>query len=80
MKAEIGSLKANGNPNQTDEEGDGLVKKENHQEDMPSTALHRCHWKRIHHSPLFWIGFLLFFVAISIYLLTDDLSWRTSVS
>ncbi len=33
-------------------------------------------WKRIHHSPVFWIGFFLFLAAIAIYVLSGDLSWR----
>jgi hypothetical protein len=32
--------------------------------------------KPIHHSPAFWIGVALFLAAITIYVLTDDLSWR----
>jgi hypothetical protein len=32
--------------------------------------------KPIHHSPIFWIGVVMFLVAITIYLLTDDLAWR----
>jgi len=31
--------------------------------------------KPIHHSPVFWIGVVLFLAAITIYVLTDDLSW-----
>ena len=30
----------------------------------------------IHHSPVFWIGVVLFLGAIAIYVLTDDLSLR----
>lgn len=33
-------------------------------------------WRRIHHSPLFWIGAFFFLLAISIYVLSDDLAWR----
>jgi hypothetical protein len=33
-------------------------------------------WKRIHHSPLFWVGFCFLLAAIAMYLWTDDLSWR----
>jgi hypothetical protein len=33
-------------------------------------------WKKIHHSPLFWLGFVLFLAAITIYVLSGDLSWR----
>jgi len=35
--------------------------------------------KPIHHSPLFWIGVVLFLTAITIYVLSDDLSWRPRV-
>ena len=33
-------------------------------------------WRRIHHSPLFWIGLAMCLAAIAIYLWSDDLSWR----
>ena len=33
-------------------------------------------WRKIHHSPIFWIGVVMCLVAITIYVLTDDLSWR----
>lgn len=33
-------------------------------------------WRHVHHSPLFWVGFVLFVVAIAVYVLTEDLSWR----
>jgi len=33
-------------------------------------------WTRIHHSPWFWVGALLFLTAIAIYVATEDLSWR----
>lgn len=32
--------------------------------------------KPVHHSPIFWIGVVLFLAAITVYVLTDDLSWR----
>lgn len=35
--------------------------------------------KRIHHSPVFWVGVVLFLLAIAIYVLSDDLSWQPSV-
>ena len=34
--------------------------------------------RRIHHSPLFWVGAVLFLAAIAIYIFSDDLSWRPS--
>ena len=33
-------------------------------------------WRKIHHSPMFWIGVVMCLAAITIYLLSDDLSWR----
>jgi hypothetical protein len=33
-------------------------------------------WRHIHHSPLFWIGAVLFLAAIAIYVGSEDLSWR----
>lgn len=36
------------------------------------------HSRRIHHSPLFWVGAVLFLAAIAIYVFSDDLSWRPS--
>ena len=34
--------------------------------------------RRIHHSPLFWVGAVLFLAAIVTYVFSDDLSWRPS--
>jgi hypothetical protein len=34
--------------------------------------------RRIHHSPLFWLGAVLFLAAIAIYVFSDDLSWQPS--
>jgi hypothetical protein len=33
-------------------------------------------WRRIHHSPIFWVGVVLCLAAILIYVLSDDLAWR----
>jgi Mg2+/citrate symporter len=33
-------------------------------------------WRRIHHSPLFWVGAAMFLAAIAIYVWSEDLSWR----
>ena len=41
-------------------------------------AVSRRDWKRVHHSPVFWVGAFLFLGAITIYVLSDDLSWRPS--
>jgi hypothetical protein len=35
--------------------------------------------KRIHHSRLFWVGVALFVVAITVYVLSDDLSWQPRI-
>jgi hypothetical protein len=37
-------------------------------------------WRRIHHSPIFWIGVVLCLAAITIYVLSDDLAWRPALS
>jgi hypothetical protein len=42
----------------------------------PKLAPRRRDWRRIHHSPLFWIGMMLFLAAMAIYVLSVDLSWR----
>jgi hypothetical protein len=39
-------------------------------------AVPRRNWKHVHHSPIFWIAVVLFLAAITIYVLSDDLSWR----
>ena len=49
---------------------------ESHHDITPKAAPHRRHWKRIHHSKLFWVGVFLVLVAITIYVLSEDLSWR----
>lgn len=36
-------------------------------------------WRRVHHSPLFWLGAAMFLAAISIYLWSEDLSWRPRI-
>jgi hypothetical protein len=45
-----------------------------HNRDTP-TAQKR-DWRRIHHSPVFWIGIALCLAAIAIYVWSDDLSLR----
>jgi hypothetical protein len=32
-------------------------------------------WRRIHHSPAFWMGVAVCLAAIMIYVLSEDLSW-----
>jgi hypothetical protein len=33
------------------------------------------YWRRMHHDWRFWVGAVLLFAAIAIYVLTGDLSW-----
>jgi hypothetical protein len=37
-------------------------------------AASRRDWRKVHHSPWFWVGVVMFVAAIAIYVLTDDLS------
>jgi hypothetical protein len=50
----------------------------NHQHEQKSAADQR-NWRRIHHSPLFWIGVFLFLAASAIYILSDNLFWRPAI-
>jgi hypothetical protein len=54
-----------------------LSKNHHHHEAKPSAG--RPDLKRIHHSPVFWVGACLFLLAIAVYVLSDDLSWQPSV-
>jgi hypothetical protein len=54
------------------------VDHKNHHGGAPRPAA-RPDWRRIHHSPLFWVGAVLFLAAISIYVWSEDLSWRPRV-
>ena len=36
---------------------------------------HSPYWKRAHHDWRFWVGMCLMFAAISMYVMSDDLSW-----
>jgi hypothetical protein len=49
-----------------------------HRDRADRPAPRRRDWRRIHHSPLFWVGVALFLAAIAIYVLSDDLAWRPS--
>jgi len=44
--------------------------------DQDAAAATTRDWRRIHHSPVFWIGIAMCLAAIAIYLWSDDLSWR----
>jgi hypothetical protein len=56
--------------------GDGPMNNKNHHGDAPKPAARRGDWRQVHHSPLFWVGVFMFLAAITIYVLSDDLSWR----
>jgi hypothetical protein len=52
------------------------VNKDSHHGRTRKPAAQRRNWKHVHHSPMFWIAVVLFLAAITIYVLSDDLSWR----
>jgi hypothetical protein len=56
---------------------EGLVNSEDHKRNAPADE--KRDWRRIHHSPVFWVGILLCLAAIMIYVWSDDLSWRPHV-
>jgi hypothetical protein len=37
---------------------------------------HRPHWKRVHHSPFFWIAAIFILLAMTVYVVTGNLSFR----
>jgi hypothetical protein len=39
---------------------------------------HSSYWRFAHHDWRFWVGLILIFAAMFIYLMTEDLSWRPS--
>jgi hypothetical protein len=59
------------------QDGDGLMNGED-RDRYPPAAEGR-DWRRIHHSPVFWVGVVLCLAAILIYVWSDDLSWRPSI-
>jgi hypothetical protein len=42
---------------------------QSHHRDAPQSA------RPVHHSPIFWVGVVLFLIAITVYVLSDDLMW-----
>lgn len=42
---------------------------------VPKPAARPRQLKHIHHSPLFWVGAVLFLAAITIYIFSEDLSF-----
>ncbi len=37
---------------------------------------HRPYWKRMHHSPFFWVAAFFILLAMTIYVVTENLSFR----
>jgi hypothetical protein len=56
---------------------DALMNSEDHGRNLP--AANERNWRRIHHSPAFWVGLVLCLAAITIYVWSDDLSWRPRI-
>ena len=54
-----------------------LMNSEDHDRNLP--AANERNWRRIHHSPAFWVGLVLCLAAITIYVWSDDLSWRPRI-
>ncbi|MGD0720107.1 MAG: hypothetical protein ABR970_03565 [Roseiarcus sp.] len=52
------------------------MNKRSHRDDEARPAGRRRDWRRVHHSPLFWVGVALFLLAAAVYVLSDDLAWR----
>jgi hypothetical protein len=55
-------------------EADGLMNDQNNERE--TAVANGPGWRRIHHSPVFWVGIVLCLAAILIYVWSDDLSWR----
>jgi len=54
--------------------GNELMNRDDHDRDAP--AAEKGDWRRVHHSPVFWIGIVMCLAAILIYVWSEDLSWR----
>jgi len=52
------------------------VERNDHRDGKLKSAVRQRDWKRIHHSPMFWAGVLLFVMAVTIYVLSDNLAWQ----
>jgi len=37
---------------------------------------HRPYWKRMHHSPFFWVAAFFILLAMVVYVMTDNLAFR----
>jgi hypothetical protein len=75
-------ISAHARPESPDLTGKEIGKKVNKHDrhgHAPRPAVRQRDWRRIHHSPWFWVGVVLFLAAIAIYVWSDDLSWRPRV-
>jgi hypothetical protein len=57
------------------------MSKHSHHHGSDHNHLHHDHvpyWKRAHTDWRFWVGVLLMFGAMMVYVLSDDLAWRPS--
>ena len=41
----------------------------------PHAADYRPHWKRLHHSPFFWVAAFFILLAMVVYVTTNDLAF-----
>ncbi|MEI9917128.1 MAG: hypothetical protein WDN29_16495 [Methylovirgula sp.] len=55
------------------------MNEEHHHRHTRRAEAPRRDWRRIHHSPWFWVGALMFIAAIGIYVWSDDLAWRPRI-
>jgi hypothetical protein len=39
----------------------------------------RLNWRRVHHTRLFWVDLFLMLVAITVYVMSDDLAWQPRI-
>jgi hypothetical protein len=47
-----------------------------HHHGRAEEASARLNWRRLHHTRMFWVGLFLMLLAVTIYVLSDDLAWR----
>ena len=52
----------------------------NHDRAAPKSAIGHHRLRHTHHSPLFWVGAVLFLAAIAIYIFSEDLSSHLHIS
>jgi hypothetical protein len=57
------------------------IKHSHHRSEGPDSdsvphGFHRPYWKHAHHDWRLWVAVILMLVALSIYVMSDDLAWR----